>query len=496
MNVEGVDQTFQSDLGIPVIGNRPAPVPIKTSYGDPNDPADHFSKVHLGTEFNHKLNNDWAIHNRFLMTQLHLDSIFLTPTPAFGGALSANNQILNRNIYYQGYDDETYTTNMDLTGKFQLLSMKHETLVGFDFLHTFTTSSQGGNYQKSNPALAINVYDPSTSYGIPTSVFDSSVATFYKPAKAFGSSMDNWYGAYFQDQITIWDKLHILGGGRYDWVETGVASGPSSSIAVSNMSQKIRNDEHFSPRMGVLYQPWNFIGVFGSWSNSFGANNGITSSGASIAPETGEQYEAGFKTQFFEKRLTTNLAYFYLTKNNVLTTNYNDPTSQIPIGEVRSRGIEFDMTGKITSDLSVIGNFAYTDARVTKDNDGFVGARLINVPDYSGSTWLKYDFNTFQKLKGLSVGIGGVAVGSREGNLLNPNGYGASFQLPGYVRMDAMAAYAFYIKKTRVTTQFNIKNLLDKTYYDSADAGMNTAPRNGVYPGAPLMAFGSIKVEF
>ncbi|MDQ3774757.1 MAG: TonB-dependent receptor [Pseudomonadota bacterium] len=28
------------------------------------------------------------------------------------------------------------------------------------------------------------------------------------------------WGAYFQDQITFWDKLHILGGGRYDWAKT------------------------------------------------------------------------------------------------------------------------------------------------------------------------------------------------------------------------------------------------------------------------------------
>jgi iron complex outermembrane receptor protein len=256
--------------------------------------------------------------------------------------------------------------------------------------------------------------------------------------------------------------------------------------------------QHFSPRVGILYQPWETIGVFGSWSNSFGANNGLTPSGSTIAPEIGEQFETGFKTQLFDKRLSTNLAYFHLTKNNVLTRDPSDPLGilQLAIGQVRSQGIEFDMTGKVSNNLSIIGNFAYTDARVTKDNNGFTGDRLINVPDYSGSTWLKYAFDGNQTLEGLSVSLGGVAVGNREGNLLNPNGFGPSFQLPGYVRMDAMAAYAFFINKKRVTAQFNIRNLLDKRYYDSADGGMNVAPRNGVYPGAPLMAFGSFKVEF
>jgi len=61
--------------------------------------------------------------------------------------------------------------------------------------------------------------------------------------------------------------------------------------------------------------------------------------------------------------------------------------------------------------------------------------------------------------------------------------------------MDAFAAYKWNIKKSRVTAQFNIRNLLDKEYYESTDVG-NTAPKNGIYAGAPLTAIGSIKVEF
>ena len=62
LNVEGLDQDYQADFGIPVIGSKPAPISIRNSFGDPNDPIDHISKVHLGTEFNHKFNQNWAIH--------------------------------------------------------------------------------------------------------------------------------------------------------------------------------------------------------------------------------------------------------------------------------------------------------------------------------------------------------------------------------------------------------------------------------------------------
>jgi len=55
---------------------------------------------------------------------------------------------------------------------------------------------------------------------------------------------------------------------------------------------------------------------------------------------------------------------------------------------------------------------------------------------------------------------------------------------------DTFAAYKWNIKQTRVTAQFNIRNLLDKQYYESTDPDANVAP------GAPLMAIGSLRVEF
>jgi len=68
--------------------------------------------------------------------------------------------------------------------------------------------------------------------------------------------------------------------------------------------------------------------------------------------------------------------------------------------------------------------------------------------------------------------------------------------LPGYTRVDAFAAYRWNIKKTKVTAQFNIRNLLDKQYYESTDPNNYVAPALGVAPGAPLSAIGSLRVEF
>ena len=151
------------------------------------------------------------------------------------------------------------------------------------------------------------------------------------------------------------------------------------------------------------------------------------------------------------------------------------------------------MTGRISDQFSLIGSYAFTDARITKNNDGYADTRLPNVPEHTGSLWLRYDMNGYQSADGFSAGIGGVLTSKREGNYPY---YDHPFQLSGYVRVDGFVAYKMRVGQVPVTAQFNIRNLLDKTYYESSDPEFNVAPQNGIYPGAPLMAIGSIKVEF
>jgi len=494
LSVEGFDQDYRSDFGIPVIGNRPAPIPISRSLNDPNIPMSSISKTHLSTEINHHFNDEWAIHNRFLASFNKAHDYMVNPTPAFGPADDAlfPDGTLKRNIFGQTADTDLYTTNLDLTGKFMLGSTKHDVLVGFDYFQATMKYHYFGEFNDANPDLNINIFNPWPSYGINPALIEQTLS---QPpncctANNFAFFNNNWYGAYFQDHITLWDKLHILGGGRYDWAETGSSYMPSFAAAEATLPS--RKDEGFSPRVGILFQPIKQLAVYGNWTTSFGANNAPAADGSTFDPQIGEQFEAGLKTQGFGDRLLATLAYYHLTKDNILVPDNSTPNPFDKIAnQQRSQGIELDITGHLTDALSLIGSYAFTDARVIKDYAGdTAGHRLANVPEHSGSLWIKYDMNGHAALKGLSFGLGGIAAGAREGDLAN------SFQLPGYVRMDAFAAYRWEINKTRVTAQFNLRNLLDKRYYESTDPESNVTPRLSVAPGAPLTAIGSIKVEF
>jgi iron complex outermembrane receptor protein len=121
---------------------------------------------------------------------------------------------------------------------------------------------------------------------------------------------------------------------------------------------------------------------------------------------------------------------------------------------------------------------------VTKDNTvangGYLGNRLQGVPEYQASLWGTYQFT--EKFK---AGLGGVIVGTRQGDAAN------SYQLPGYGRLDAMAAYMQPIGKTRLTAQININNLLDKEYFTGSTSWLPTAN-----VGTPISAMGSLKLEY
>jgi iron complex outermembrane receptor protein len=494
LSVEGLDQDYQADFGIPAIGARPAPIPISRSLDDPNSPVDHLSHVLVSTEINHRFNDDWAIHNRFLAGFKDDFSSFVNPAPSFGPSEEAllPNGILRRNIFGQKAYSENYATNLDLTGKFQLGFSKHQVLVGFDYFKSTNKYHYFGEFNDPNPALDIDIFNPGPSYGIDPALIQDTLS---HPANCCADSNfaffnSQWYGVYFQDHITLWDKLHILGGGRYDWAESG--SSYTTSFDLSEATLPSNKDEGFSPRVGILYQPVGWLGIYGNWTTSFSANNAPAADGSTFDPQKGEQFEAGLKTQLFDDQLLATLAYYYLTKDNILVPNNStDFLFDMIANKQRSQGIELDVTGQITDQVSLIASYAFTDARVLVDHDGdTAGNRMPNVPEHAGSLWVKYDVNGYQSQDGFSFGVGGVAAGARQGDFAN------TFQLPGYVRMDAFASYKMKVGATKVTAQFNIRNLLDKTYYESTDPDSNVTPRLGIAPGAPLMAIGSIRVEY
>ena len=87
-----------------------------------------------------------------------------------------------------------------------------------------------------------------------------------------------------------------------------------------------------------------------------------------------------------EGRLRATAAVFDTKKRNVLRADpMNGFFFNVATGEQRSKGVEFDIAGKILPGWDIIANYAYIDTRVTEDNQFAVGSRVPNTALHQGS---------------------------------------------------------------------------------------------------------------
>jgi iron complex outermembrane receptor protein len=211
----------------------------------------------------------------------------------------------------------------------------------------------------------------------------------------------------------------------------------------------------------------------------------VLEDGGTPGYEDGEQGEVGLKTQLLDDRLLGTMTFYHLTKSNVaVPVPSRDFTAVAQVGEARSRGIEVDVTGHITDSWSVIGSYAFTDARFTEDVPGglFGGQRLRNTPEHAFSLWSKYEWP-------FGLGLGAGVFGATERELDDQN----TVDVPGFVRVDATASYKWNLGPSRLIAQFNVFNVLDKEIFSAETSFTSTI--NAV-PVAPRTFLGSLRLEW
>lgn len=518
LNIEYADRKLPYDTGLPAVGNRVANVPINTNYGQPGREFNQNPSDSVLVDFNwsHAFNDNWKFSNGFTGNWVNTQTNDILVAVAQPLLNNGNNSQVRRGSWFYNNTDDTYSTFLNINGKFKTGDLSHNVLIGGDYFRNEYNGSGFFGYNAVNAPANSPYYMPSdfaggniafTRVNLYNPIYPSLNHSAYDNLRNnqpndFFMRNTSWYGIYFQDQIGLFDdKLQILGGGRYDWVNNSTGNSNSTREFAKDASgnyngyvpgfDKInlakQNIGYFSPRVGLLYRPWSWLSVYGNRIEGLGANNGRSATGQPLRPETSEQYEAGVKGEWFDGDLTANMAYFHIDKKNVRTL-VREGGIYDTIGAARSQGIEVDVAGQLSDGLSLITSYAFTDARITDDGAGSnQGRRLPNVAEHSGSAWLKYAFQQ-SSLKGLSLGVGAYLAGKREGD------NGNSYQLPGYVRVDTFAGYTMGVGPAKLTTQLNVYNIFDKRYFYAGEP--YNANRAWNMPGDPLTVMGSIKVEY
>ena len=476
--------------GIPAIGNRPADIPI-TLYlgGDVGDHANVRRKL-LDFSGSYQLTANWNIRGAVASAFDDIDfeqffggSLDETPGPTFGDFTNIP--------WFDKRRSTGANAVLDVNGHFRTAGLTHNVLLGTDYYNL--DFSDRGFVNGWAPVDTMNIFHPvfrrSTAYG-------SHAALAATPPDWTSVGTTKWHGLYAQDQIGLLRNLRLLVGGRYDWTDARAGSitleyaDPGSTL--NDVVKTKATEQKLSPLVGLIYQPLSWLSLYGNYVSSlgtWGTSNVISVdiNGHPLPAQQSHSYEGGIKIETAGGRLRSTLAVFDLTKTHVATRDLSshDPTALRAIGEAHSTGVECDITGTLTPRVSMIGSYAYTDAKFSKDNNGLQDLLIANVPRHSGSLWLRSEVIR----RRLSAGAGVFARGQRQGD--NEN----TFQLPGYATVDAFASYSFNFERRRLTPQVNFVNLLDKRYFLNTNV-YDAYPRLGIMPGQPFTVIGSVRWEF
>ncbi|PSB06394.1 TonB-dependent siderophore receptor [Pleurocapsa sp. CCALA 161] len=410
----------------------------------------------LGYILNHEFNENWQIRNNLAVVLSDTDNREIV------GASLVDESFLALEAYDADYSSDNYFGQIDLVGEFETGTIAHQLVAGFDF--NIRDDENLYNFDTDLPLL--DIFNPDYNISEPDYV------PFFQNEGTTES-----YGVFLQDRIEFTNNLKLLIGGRYDWISS---ERETSDFGGSTPGITENDDDAFSPRIGLVYQPSDTVSLYSSYSRSFVTSGGTNADGREFEPTRGTQYEVGVRTEFLDDRLSTNLAAYHLTKTNVTTTDPDNIQFSIQTGEQRSQGIELDVTGEILPGWNIIASYAYTDAEVTADNDTPEGNQLPNVPENQASLWTTYEIQRGD-LQGLGFGLGLFYIGERQGDLDN------SFQINDYLRTDS----ALYYRRNRLKTAINIRNLFDIDYVRSSFADEIYIER-----GEPFTIVGSVGWEF
>jgi iron complex outermembrane receptor protein len=398
-------------------------------------------------EADHELNDNWNAHFGYSWNRETYDASQVRVT-----AIDTTKGTLTRSMdgTQNAISTDRFTT-ASLEGNINVLGMQHDLVFGID-----------DEYRKIYREDLIR-QKSLTTFSYLNPVYGREVAgTTVSPADSAQTDLLRSDSVFLQDSIHLTDQWILVGGARFQTYDQYAGKGVPFQANTDSNGQK------WVPRAGLVYRYTDALSFYGSYTESFKPNSTIaplsgssTVLDGSIAPKEAKSWEVGAKLDM-PGRVTGNVALFDIKKRNVLVANAEGPTTiYSAAGEVRSRGLEVDLSGQLSDRWSLIGSYAYTDAEVTEDPD-YKGKKLQNVAKNSGSLSVVYDFGTIVGGDQLRVGAGARYVGERAGNAVN------DFDLPSYTVADAFATYDTKVDGQKVKFQLNVKNLFDRTYYTSA----------------------------
>ncbi len=223
----------------------------------------------------------------------------------------------------------------------------------------------------------------------------------------------------------VTDALTVTGGARRFDYEKTVSGAVTIGNVISNspvtaFSQVDASAKGWVERLNVSYELDKSLMVYAQASKGFrpgGANNipGLTSGLVAFSPDSLWNYEAGVKSEWFDRRLTLNVSAYQIDWSNIQVQAQANVGANFFIitnaGSARIRGLELETTLRPMTGLSLSGALGLSDAKLTENqvnssvtvsgSTGLRGDRLPFVPKLSASLSADYTWPIADGLNGL-----------------------------------------------------------------------------------------------
>jgi TonB-dependent siderophore receptor len=301
-------------------------------------------------------------------------------------------------------------------------------------------------------------------------IYEQNFNDFPPPAvlNPYGNDQDfKGTGVYGQMQIRPFDRFSILFGVRYDWADT-ISDGNTN-----NAARNTRKDEEFTWRVGTTFDVTQQVSLYGLYARSFTPLIFSTGRNGILEPETGEIYEEGLKTEWFDGQLGINAAVFRIDRDNVPIPDPNNRPGEnfsINAGLQRADGLELEINGAPLPGWNLSFSGILLDAEFIERDDPNFGNSPRNAADWQVGLYTSYESQS-GPLKNLGLGAGLFAVDDR------PVMASSSGTIDGYKRADL---HTFYNGFEHFRISLQVRNLFDEDYLESLGD-----PSSVNYFGAP-----------
>jgi iron complex outermembrane receptor protein len=440
-------------------GSQNGKISDSTAVGNPDWETFERDQLSLGYEFNHEFNSALSFGQsvRYSRMDINLKQIYslgyAQDINAALDPLGERKTILRQASTEDGQSDALNVDNR-LVFEFRTGAVEHTLLTGVDYQaididsqdYAFDPLVADGNTTIppgiNNPLF--DIYNPTYTNNVvllnPTTFQPMTEADLQN-----NTTKNRQLGLYVQDQIRFNDLI-VQAGLRYDDTSNEQSNETTGSVHKADY-------EEWTTNLGIAYVTSAGFTPYFSYAQSFEPIIKTSVANQAAKPERGESYEAGVKylPNSFDGQF--NVAVYEATKTDVVDvlTGSNEVNQ---IGEIRNRGVELGAVANVTESLTLIGNLAFLDSEITKDQDpNQVGKTPAQVADLVGSAWAKYQFFD-GALDGLSIGGGVRYIGETYGDNFEQN------KVPSYTLYDATVSYRFADYKLQVAA----KNVFDKEY--------------------------------